>query len=206
MLGAALSPTVRYDRLGATLLAFLLAIGVSAHALDELSGRPLGTRISRGVLVALGAGGLAGAVALGVAGAALTSPSLLAFVAFGAFIAPAYNLEWSRGRFHSDLWFALGWGVFPFVTAYWASSERFGISALFGAAAVFALSLAQRALSRRVRMLRRNVRGIEGRLLFDDGHAEDIDRRWALAADERALMLMSAAVVALAVAALASRL
>ena len=92
VLGAALSPTVRYERLGATLLAFFLAVGIGAHALDELADRPLKTRIPGRVLCA-GAGlSLAGATALGIAGAVLASTWLLAFVAFGVFIVPAYNL------------------------------------------------------------------------------------------------------------------
>jgi len=205
VLGAAFAPTVHYDRLAATLLAFFLGMGVSAHALDELAGRPLGTRIPGPLLWALAIGGLAGAVAIGIAGAVVVSPWLLAFVAFGAFIAPAYNLEWFRGRFHSDFWFALGWGSFPFLTAYWATAERFEASALAGAIAVFALSLAQRTLSRRVRTLRRRTRSVEGRVLYADGSVEEIDRAWALAADERALMLMAAAVVAISVAALMAR-
>ncbi len=204
-LGAALSPALRYERLAATLLAFFLAVGVSAHALDELQGRPLGTGVPRPVLVTLAVSGLAGAVGIGLAGAVLASPWILAFVAFGAFMAPAYNLEWFRGRFHSDLWFALAWGAFPFLAAYWASSERIELPAAFGATAAFALSLAQRALSSRVRTLRRRARGIEGRILYDDGTADDIDRRWALAADERALMLLSAAMAALAAGAVLAR-
>jgi hypothetical protein len=76
---------------------------------------------------------------------------------------------------------------------------------LFGAAAVFALSLAQRTLSRRVRTVRRRVRAIEGRVVYADGTVEDIDRRWVLGADERALMLMATTICAIAVAALAAR-
>ena len=202
ILGAALSPTLSAERLAATLLAFFLAVGVSAHALDELHGRPLRTRISGQVLVVLGGGGLAGAIGIGLVGAVVTSPWLLAFVAFGAFIAPAYNLEWLRGRFHSDFWFAVGWGVFPFLTGYYASAERFEFAAVFGAAAVFALSLAQRTLSRRVRTIRRRARAIEGRIVNDDGTVTDIDGQWALAADERALMLMALATAAISIAAL----
>jgi hypothetical protein len=205
VLGAALSPTLREDRLAATLLAFFLAVGVSAHALDELNGRPLRTRIPRPNLIGLGGFGLAGAIAIGLVGATFASPWLLAFVAFGAFIAPAYNLEWFRGRFHTDFWFATAWGVFPFLTAYFASIERFESPALFGAIAVFALSLAQRTLSRRVRSVRRDVRAIEGRVVYADGEVEDIDRGWALGVDERALVLMSVAICAVAVAALAAR-
>lgn len=205
VLGAALSPTLRYDRLGATLLAFFLALGISAHAMDELAGRPLRTRIPSPALAALSIGGLAGSVGLGVLGAAVVSPWLLAFVAFGLFIAPAYNLEWFGGRFHSDAWFAAAWGAFPLLTAYYASAGELGPAALFGAAFAFALSLAQRGLSSRVRALRREVRSIEGQLLRTDGTLEDIDRAWALGPDERALKLLSLAMAGLAAAALLAR-
>jgi hypothetical protein len=95
--------------------------------------------------------------------------------------------------------------VFPFMTAYWASAEQFALSAAFGAGAVFSLSLAQRTLSRRVRAVRRQVRSIEGRIVYTDGSVEDIERRWALATDERALSLMGAAIVTISLAVLALR-
>jgi hypothetical protein len=205
VLGAALAPTIRYDRLGAALLAFFLAVGVAAHALDELNGRPLRTRIPSSTLVALAAVSLGGAVALGLLGAAFVSPWLLAFVVFGAFIVLAYNLELFGGLFHSDYWFALGWGAFPLLTACWASAERIEPAAAAGAVAAFALSLAQRTLSSRVRTVRRRVREIEGLITYADGTSEQIDRRWALAVDERALMLLATAVVTLSVAALLVR-
>ena len=53
VLGAAISPTVHLDRLLGTLLAFFLAVGISSHALDELDGRPLKTKIPSAVLVLL---------------------------------------------------------------------------------------------------------------------------------------------------------
>lgn len=205
VLGAALSPTVRYDRLGATLLAFFLAVGVGAHALDELFDRPLKTSIPDRVLCALAVLSLAGATSLGIAGAVLASSWLLAFVAFGLFIVPAYNLGWLGGRFHSDFWFALAWGAFPFLTAYWASAETFAPSAAAGAATCFALSLAQRTLSTRVRAIRRRVEALDGTITYADGRREAISKSWALAADERALMLMAFSVVAVSVSVLLMR-
>ena len=44
-MGAATADAIELAWLGETLLAFFLAMGVAAHALDELNGRPLGTRI-----------------------------------------------------------------------------------------------------------------------------------------------------------------
>ena len=52
VIGAALAPQWYPGRLGAALAAFFLAVGVGAHALDELNGRPLSTRIPAPVLVA----------------------------------------------------------------------------------------------------------------------------------------------------------
>jgi hypothetical protein len=205
VLGAALAPAVHAERLAATLLAFFLAVGIAAHAMDELCGRPLGTRIPRTVLRTLGVIGLAGAVVIGVLGAVLVSAWLLVFVAFGLFIAPAYNLEWFRGRFHTTLWFAAAWGAFPLLTSYWVNAEAFAPAAGLGALFAFITALAQRTLSERVRAVRRRVRSIEGRLVMTDGSVEDIDRTWALQPAERSLQMLSLAMAALAVAVLVAR-
>ena len=85
VLGAAVAPVVHVDRLLAALAAFFLGVGVAAHALDELNGRPLRTRLSDRLLIALAAGGLAGAVAIGVVGAVTVSASLIPCVAAGGF-------------------------------------------------------------------------------------------------------------------------
>lgn len=205
VLGAALAPSLHYDRLGATLLAFFLAVGVAAHALDEVRGHPLKTRIPDAVLYTLGGLGMAGAVGLGIAGVMFASPWLIIFVAFGAFIVPAYNLEWFQGRFHTGFWFAAAWGAFPFLTSYWMAAGRFEASALFGAVAVFTVSLAQRALSRRVRTLRRKTEYVEGRIGHLDGSVENIDQRLLIEPSEQALMFMALAMVAVSVAALLAR-
>lgn len=204
--GAALAGANHYDRLAATLVAFFLAVGVAAHALDELQGRPLRTRISSVILWILAVSGLGGAASIGIVGAVAVSPWLLAFVAFGLFIAPAYNLEWFGGRFHSDVWFAISWGSFPLLTAYFANGEQLGVAAALGAVMAFTLSLAQRALSSRVRALRRRARSIEGQVLYNDGTVDDMNRLWATGPDERALLLMSLSIFVGGLAVLAAPL
>src|SRR4051812_27296567 len=92
-LGAAAAPHLHGDRLAAPLLAFFLGVGICAHALDELRGHPLGTRLSDGTLIGLATAGLVGAVAVGGYGAATVSAGLIPFVAVGAAIVLAYNLE-----------------------------------------------------------------------------------------------------------------
>jgi hypothetical protein len=156
-IGAALVPHVKWGLLGWTVLAFFLAMGIGAHALDELNGRPLRTLIPSRLLVALAAVSIAAACAIGIVVASGSTWWLLAFVAFGAFVVVAYNLELFGGAFHSDAWFALAWGVFPVLTAYFASAERLRAEAFAAGAFAFLVSLAQRTLSTPVRLARRTA-------------------------------------------------
>ena len=206
VIGAALAPEWRPARLGAALAAFLLGMGIGAHALDELNGRPLGTRIPGGLLWALAAASIAGAVAIGVVVAVQTTPWLLAFVAFGGFIVVAYNLELFGGRFHSDAWFALSWGAFPLLTAYFAAAEQVRVGAVLAALFAALLSLAQRRLSTPVRLLRRHARAVSGTLELDDGRTIKATREGLLRPPEDALRVMAAASVALAAALVVLRL
>src|SRR5689334_1923807 len=97
-IGAAAAPHIYANRLIAALGAFFLAVGISAHALDELHDRPLGTKLSRPVLIALAATSLLGAVAIGVAGVIVVSPLIAPLVLAGGLLVPAYNLELFGGR------------------------------------------------------------------------------------------------------------
>jgi len=189
-----------------TVLAFFLAMGVGAHALDELTGRPLQTSIPSGVLVALAAVSVVAACAIGIAVAVGFSLWILPLIAVGAFLVPAYNLELFGGRFHSDLWFALAWGAFPVVTAYVACAGTVRVAALLAAAWATVLSLAQRRLSTPVRRSRRAVIEVTGELTLADGGREDVTRETLVAAPEAALKLLAAATVLLAATLVAFRL
>jgi len=200
VIGAGLAPRLDYWVLGLTLAAFLLALGVGAHALDELQGRPLRTRIGSGMLVALAVASIGGAIGIGVAVSVMRDLWLLAFVACGGFLVVAYNLELFGGRFHGDWWFAASWGGFPTLTGYFACAERIRAEAV--AAALFATfsSLAQRHLSTQVRTVRRRAESVTGTIRFADGTGERLDASSLTRAPERALKALAAAVVALAVA------
>jgi hypothetical protein len=174
-LGAVAAPVLHGDRLAATLVAFFLGVGVSAHALDELNGRPLRTRLSDRVLIALAAVALAGAIGIGVVAAASVSLSLLPFVGAGGFLVVAYNLELFGGRFHSDFWFAAAWGAFPALTAYWINALELRPEGLAVTAACFMLSVAQRRLSAPVRELRRRTVSVRGRQELADGTTIELD-------------------------------
>lgn len=206
VIGASTAPTVSIRWLGETLLAFLLGMGVAAHALDELNGRPLGTRIPSGVLVGLAVIGLGGAVALGIDGMVQVSPWLALFIVVGAFLVLAYNLELLHGAFHSNLWFALAWGSFPAATAAFAQTARVGVAAVLAALACGAISAAQRVLSTPVRELRRHVTQVDGAVTMRDGSTLPLDAAALRAAPEAALRWLSLAMPLLAGAVLAARL
>jgi hypothetical protein len=206
VIGGCLAPVVAWNRLGAVVAAFALALGIGAHALDELRGRPLRTRIPDSALVALAALSLGAACAIGIVVAVAFEPWLFALIPVGVFLVLAYNLELAGGRFHTDLWFGLAWGGFPVVCGYMAVAGELHPAALLGAAFAVLLSLAQRALSTHVRHIRRRVADVEGVLVLTDGRRENLDAQRLVAPAERALRLLTAATVLLAAALVAVRL
>jgi hypothetical protein len=197
-IGAALAPEPAGTRLLAALAAFFLALGIGAHALDELNGRPLKTRISDRMLIALAAASIGGAVAIGVAAAVTWTLWLLAFVGAGGFLVLAYNLELFGGFFHTDLWFGIAWGAFPLLTGYFVVAEETALVAVLGAFFALLTSLAQRKLSTQVRMVRRRVDAVAGSLSMADGTHEEITVNTLIGSSEAALRLLAAAMVSLA--------
>jgi hypothetical protein len=187
VIGASLAPRVDLTRLVATLIAFFAAVGLSAHALDELHGRPLRTHIPSAVLVGVTAVGLVAAVALGVAGVARVGLVLVPLIVAGPLLVVAYNAELFGGVVHTDAGFAAAWGAFPLVTAYVAQAGGLGAAVLPGAVAAFALSYAQRSLSTPARLLRRHVDDVRGAMLLADGTTRPIDAAVLRAPLEQAL-------------------
>jgi hypothetical protein len=206
LIGASLAPSVNIVRLVATLLAFFLAVGIAAHSLDELRGRPLRTELPAAALWTAAVFGLVGAVGLGIAGVWVVGPWLLPFIAAGVFFVFAYNLEMLRGRVHGDFWFALSWGAFPVLTAYFAQTGRVSLAAAATAAAGYALSYAQRMLSTPARLLRRRSRSVDGAVTLNDGSQVALDKPTLLRPLERALAALSWGIVALSLGLIASRL
>jgi hypothetical protein len=199
-IGASLAPHVDGVRLTGTLLAFFCAVGVSAHALDELHGHPLATGISDTALWIAGGAGLVAAVTLGIVALSRVGAGLLVFIIVGAVLLLAYNLEWFGGRLHTDAVFALAWGSFPVVTSYYAQAERVGLVAVAAAIGAFFVSWAQRTLSAKARDLRRRVVSIDGTMTRADGSVTALDMTSLLRPLEAALHAFAWGMVALAVA------
>ena len=206
VIGACLAPVVSTSRLVATLLAFFGAVGLAAHALDELHGRPLRTQIPGPVLATVAGVGLAGAVGLGIVGVVQVGWALVPFLVIGPVLVVGYNFELVGGVIHNDVGFAASWGAFPVLTAYVAQTGRLALAPVLAALGAFALSAAQRALSTPARMLRRRTDQVTGSVALTDGGTVAVTRAFLLAPLERALRAMSWAVVLTAAAFAVARL
>ena len=198
VIGACLIAPVNSFRLWMTLLAFFLAVGLGSHALDELHGRPLRTSIPQWQLRVAGYGGVGAAVSIGIVGAIETNAYLGIFIVLGIVFALSYNLELFHSRLHTGLSFALSWGAFPVLTAYFAQHATLNIAAFIAAAFGGLIATAQRQLSTPARNLRRRVTRVEGVEVLHDGTRVAITRESLLAPLESALKLLCWATVALA--------
>jgi hypothetical protein len=205
VIGACLAPRVDAGRLVATVVAFFFAVGVAAHALDELHGHPLRTAIPDRLLIGLAVSGTAIACTLGFVGITRVGAGLFAFIAIGPLLLVGYNLELFGGVLHTDLGFAVAWGAFPVLVGYFVQAGRLDLTAAIGAVAALGLSLAQRALSTPARALRRQSERVEGAITMRDAGVLPLDTSTLLAPLEHALAALSWAMVALAVALVSAR-
>lgn len=197
VIGASLAPRIDAVRLLGTLLAFLLAVGVAAHALDEIRGRPLGTALSNRALEGAACTALIGAVAIGIASVPALGIGVVVAMIVGVVIVLGYNLELLGGQLHTHWTFALGWGAYPVLVAYFAQTGRITVAAVLAAASAAALSSAQRSLSTPARLLRRHVRDVAVRFTLAAGDRQ-VNRTDLLRPLEAALRALSWAVCLLA--------
>ncbi|MGC2167956.1 MAG: hypothetical protein WA580_02520 [Acidimicrobiales bacterium] len=199
-IGACLVGPVNVTRYAETLTAFFLALGIGAHALDELQGRPLRTTIPSWQLIAAAVVGLGGAVGLGILGMFLVSYYMAVFIAVGAFIALSYNLEFFGGRLHNGLVLVLAWGAFPILTAYYAQHGTLGVAAVSAAAFGALVVELQRTLSTPARELRRRTASVAGTVTRSDGTMSPLTTATILRPLERGLKVLCWLGVAMAVA------
>jgi demethylmenaquinone methyltransferase/2-methoxy-6-polyprenyl-1,4-benzoquinol methylase len=202
LLGAALAPAPDPKIVAGALVAFGLAVGIGAHAFDELHGRPLRTHIPSAVLVTLGTAALLGAVAIGLVGAMMFGPLFLVFVIGGASVVVLYGFE--VPVVHSNVGFAVGWGAFPVAATAFATGGR-PVPTVIAALAAALLSLAQRRLSTRARSIRRRTVRVSGEIVYSDGSKEAVDTRALIGAAEGALSILWIALFAVSLAVLLAR-
>jgi hypothetical protein len=160
LFGSMLAEIIHWDRVAAILVIYFLALGIGAHALDALGSRgpkPWGAVFSPRQLWLLSAGSVGLAYAIGTYYIVRHAP-LLSWIAIAeGFFLLAYNLEWFRGRFHTDGWFAVSWGGLPVLAGYVLQTNRVSLPALLIATAMALLSLVEIKASRPYKTLKRTA-------------------------------------------------
>jgi hypothetical protein len=151
VIGAMLAPAIYWDRVGAIVLIYFLALGIGAHALDAVGSRetkPWRQVFTRTQLWGLAVLSLVAAYAIGIWYMVQYTPLLWLIAIPEGFFVLAYNLEWFGGRFHRDSWFALSWGALPVLAGYVLQTNAISASALLVALAMALLSLVEIKASR----------------------------------------------------------
>jgi hypothetical protein len=158
VIGSMLAPTIYWDRVVAILLIYFLALGIGAHALDALGSKnikPWGYVLSVNQLRTLATSSLLIAYAVGIYYMFFHTPLLWLIAILEGFFVLAYNLEWFKGRFHTDGWFALSWGSLPVLAGYILQTNQLSLAILLVAASMGFFSLVEIRASRPYKALKR---------------------------------------------------
>jgi hypothetical protein len=162
VIGSMLAETVHWDRVAAIVIIYFLALGIGAHALDALGSRavkPWGSVFTKRQLWAVAAGTVAVAYAIGLYYVVRYAPLLGVIAVLEGFFLLAYNLEWFRGRFHTNAWFAFSWGFLPVMAGYVIQTDSVSLAIVLVATAMAALSLVEINASRPYKALKRSAEG-----------------------------------------------
>jgi hypothetical protein len=196
VIGATLAEILDVGRIGALAVVYFLALGIAGHALDALGSRgpkPWGAHFTPRQLWGLVVFSLVPAAAIGVYYALDGAPLLWPIGAVEFFFLFAYNLEWFKGRLHTDGWFIFSWGALPVLAGYIMQTNRVSLASLLAALAAALFSRVEITASRPYKALRRAADSDAA------GHAAE-------AVYERILQSISLGVILLALGLLAWRL
>ena len=158
IMGSMVAEKIYWDRVVSILIIYFFALGIGAHALDAIGTngiRPWGKIFSRKQLWFMAAASLAVAYALGIYYMLNDAPLLWSIALLEGFFLLSYNLEWFGGRFHTDEWFVISWGVLPVLAGYVLQTNRFSLSSFMLAIGAGFLSYVEITASRPYKELKR---------------------------------------------------
>jgi len=160
LIGSLIAPVVHLDRMWLMAVVYLLAVGISAHALDATGpNKPWGAFLSRRQLQILASIALVPSLGLGLYLALEFAPVLLPLGVLELFLLLAYNLELFGGRFHTDGWFALSWGFLPVLVGYAVQTNTISPVCLAGGMFGFFTALVEINASRPYKALKKQPEG-----------------------------------------------
>jgi xanthine/uracil permease len=151
VMGAMLSPHIHWDRVAAMAVIYFLGLGISAHGLDALGSRrrkPWGDFFGKRELWFISILSLAISYLIAIPYMIFHVPLLWAIAVLEGFFVFAYNLEWFRGKFHTDNWFSFSWGFLPVLAGYIMQTNRLSSASLLVAISAGLLSRVEIKASR----------------------------------------------------------
>lgn len=167
VIGGMLAREIAWVRVGAIALIYFLGLGIAAHALDAIGSKgikPWGTHFSRPALWALAIFSLIPAYGIGLYYIFYFTPLLAVIALLEGFFLFSYNLEWFKGRFHTDGSFAFSWGVLPTLGGYLIQTNTLSLPVLVVSSAMGLFSWVEINASRPYKEIKRT--GQTAHLLF----------------------------------------
>jgi hypothetical protein len=157
-IGGMLAPSLHWDRAAAVAVIYFLGLGIGAHALDALGSKenkPWGEVFTvRQLWIAAGLS-LGSAYLIAIYYMVRFVPVLAILAVLEGFFVFAYNLEWFKGRFHTDGWFAFSWGFLPVMAGYVIQTNTISFTAILVALSMSLFSLVEINASRPYKELKK---------------------------------------------------
>jgi hypothetical protein len=173
IIGSMLSESIAWDRVLSIFIIYFLALGVSAHAADNLGSKkikPWGNFFSTFELRLMVIGGLSVSYILGIYYIITFAPLLLIIAIIEGFFLFAYNFELFNGLFHNNFWFAVSWGGLPLLAGFVIQTNSISVLSLISSIMAFLVAYTEIRISRKYKELKRKPQDVV------DCNAENLER------------------------------
>jgi hypothetical protein len=173
IIGSMLSESIAWDRVLSIFIIYFLALGVSAHAADNLGSKkikPWGNFFSTFELRLMVIGGLSVSYILGIYYIITFAPLLLIIAIIEGFFLFAYNFELFNGLFHNNFWFAVSWGGLPLLAGFVIQTNSISVLSLISSIMAFLVAYTEIRISRKYKELKRKPQDVV------DFNAEKLER------------------------------
>lgn len=160
VIGSMLADRIHWDRVLAVVVIYFLGLGVAAHCLDALgskSVKPWGRAFAKAPLWVMAIASLVTAYLIAIYYMLLWVPWLFPVAILEGFFVFSYNMEWFRGKFHRDGWFAFSWGFLPVLAGYIMQTNSLSLRAFVVALSMALFSLVEIKASRPYKALKRRL-------------------------------------------------
>ncbi len=163
IIGSMLSESIAWDRVLSIFIIYFLALGVSAHAADNLGSKkikPWGNYFSTFELRLMVIGGLSVSYILGIYYIITFVPLLLIIAIIEGFFLFAYNFELFNGLFHNNFWFAVSWGALPLLAGFVIQTNSISVLSLISSMMAFLVAYIEIRISRKYKELKRKPQDV----------------------------------------------